>query len=408
MLLVAASVDDFACAYSHEHLFADFKKHMDRYVPTTVQTGHVLKYLNQRVVQSDQGISYDQTHHIKTNVIDLFFPPSSSERVKGVDTPYRTDSQYEKDLNETLPATKEELQELEKQYGASYHTQVGMLMHIFQVSQFTTGFAITRLAQFASCPNKPAFEGIRRIARHLVTHPHTPIFYPRQKLKGYQTIQLEVQPGQVIRQLISNLPVGFADSDHARDKKTRKSITCVIFTINCVIVHWIMGKQSCVAAHSTESEIRAYYTAVQFLKYFRLLLTWLGHDMSEPTTIFEDNQPAIDIMQGGQITSRVKHMAVPIAITQEAIEQAILKISKIDGRLNPPDCGTKPLPSSSLHRHARWLRGQRFYPSPMSEHGILMEVARVNQRINDIENNRPQDLINLKDLEDVGAIYDKK
>ena len=44
----------------------------------------------------------------------------------------------------------------------------------------------------------------------------------------------------------------------------------------------------------------------------------------------------------------------------------------------------------------------------MSEHGILMEVARVNQRINDIENNRPQDLINLKDLEDVGAIYDKK
>ena len=169
-----------------------------------------------------------------------------------------------------------------------------------------------------------------------------------------------------------------------------------------------MGTQLCVAVHSTESEIRAYYTGVQFLKYFCLLLTWLGHHMSDPTTIFEDNQPAIDIMQGGQITSRVKHMAVPIAITQEAIDQAILKISKIDGRLNPPDCGTKPLPSSSLHRHARWLRGQRFYPSPMSEHGILMEVARVNQRINDIENNRPQDLINLKDLEDVGAIYDKK
>ena len=33
-----------------------------------------------------------------------------------------------------------------------------------------------------------------------------------------------------------------------------------------------------------------------------------------------------------------------------------------------------------------------------------MEVARVNQRINDIENNRPGTLINLKDLEDMGAI----
>ena len=50
ILLVAGSVDDFACAYSHEHLFAGFKAHMDRYVPTTVQTGQVLKYLNQRVV----------------------------------------------------------------------------------------------------------------------------------------------------------------------------------------------------------------------------------------------------------------------------------------------------------------------------------------------------------------------
>ena len=113
-------------------------------------------------------------------------------------------------------------------------------------------------------------------------------------------------------------------------------------------------------------------------------------------------------MKGGQITSRVKHMAVPIAIIQEACDQAILDISKIDGRLNPPDMGTKPLRSSSLHRHARWLRGQRFYPSPMSEHGILMEVARVNQRINDIEHNRPDNLIKLKDLDDVGAVYDKK
>ena len=36
-----------------------------------------------------------------------------------------------------------------------------------------------------------------------------------------------------------------------------------------------------------------------------------------PTDIYEDNQPAIDIIEAGQITSRVKHMATAIAIIHE-------------------------------------------------------------------------------------------
>ena len=36
-----------------------------------------------------------------------------------------------------------------------------------------------------------------------------------------------------------------------------------------------------------------------------------------PTDIYEDNQPARDIIEAGQITSRVKHMATAIAIIHE-------------------------------------------------------------------------------------------
>ena len=75
-----------------------------------------------------------------------------------------------------------------------------------------------------------------------------------------------------------------------------------------------MAKQTCVAAHYTDSEIRAHFLEVQLNKYLRCVQTFLRHDMTKPAIIYGDNQAALDIMAAGHITSRVKHMAVPIKI----------------------------------------------------------------------------------------------
>ena len=144
-----------------------------------------------------------------------------------------------------------------------------------------------------------------------------------------------------------------------------------------VFIHWRIGKQSCMAAHSTDVEIRTFFTAMMQNRYFRPILEYLRIPLRDPTVIWEDNQPAIDIMTANQITSRVKHMAVPIAI----IQRGTCIPKKISGILNPADIGTKPLPALTLHRHWHFGRGHRFYPSVESEHGVLMQVDRVMQRI---------------------------
>ena len=95
-LIVVTSTDDFLCSSTSESLFANLVKHLEQYVPVTVQDGHILKYLNLRIIQTDQGVSFDQTHHIKTNIVDEWFPASKIERIKSADTPYRTDSEYER------------------------------------------------------------------------------------------------------------------------------------------------------------------------------------------------------------------------------------------------------------------------------------------------------------------------
>ena len=117
--------------------------------------------------------------------------------------------------------------------------------------------------------------------------------------------------------------------------------------------------------------------------------------MSKPTIIYEDNQAALDIMAAGHITSRVKHMDVPIAICHEDINKGNSKGEKIPGILNPSDLGTKPLPSSGFHHLSRQLRGQRYYPAADSLHGKLMQVELVNQRVNKIDNTKPDGLINI-------------
>ncbi len=87
-LVVCTSTNDFLCSTSSCSLRLHFEQHVKQFVDITVQTGSVLKYLNIRVVQSEFGVSFNQTHHIKTTIIDKWFPPSSTERIKGVDAPF--------------------------------------------------------------------------------------------------------------------------------------------------------------------------------------------------------------------------------------------------------------------------------------------------------------------------------
>jgi hypothetical protein len=406
-MYVVTSTDDFLVCYSTPTLYSMLQVHMKKFVPITTQEGQVMKYLNVRIVQSDMGISIDQTHHIQTTILDKWFPSHKTEQLKTADTPYRTDSEFEKQLNSQLPAKDADLQALETEFGGKYNTLIGQFLHIAQVTRFDIGFSCARFSQYNVAPNKAAFQGLKRMARYLATHLHTPIFYPRQKLTMYQTIRFEYEPGKWDTHIILNLLQEFVDSDHARDTKSRKSMSCILAAICGVAVHWHMGKQSCIAGHSTDAEIRAYFTAMMINKYLRVILDYLKKPLPGPTVIWEDNQPAIDIMKAGQITGRVKHMAVPIAMIQEDIKHGNSEPRKIKGTLNPADIGTKPLPCTSLHRHFRQMRGQHLYPPPTSEHGKLMQVELVNQRLTDFDSAAPSK-IDYHSIRGMTAVYDNK
>ncbi len=156
-------------------------------------------------MKSEFGVSFDQAHHIKTTIINKWFPPSLTERIKGVDTLFRTDPQYERALSEQLPATGDDLKCLEKKYGGKYNAIIGQVLHPQQVSRFDTGFAVSHLAQFNVAPNEAVFEGTHWLMRYYATHPHFPIFYPRLNIKLHQSIQFKQDPGKYLEVPVPNL-----------------------------------------------------------------------------------------------------------------------------------------------------------------------------------------------------------
>ena len=52
-------------------VFHNFCVLLDKYVDIKAQTNiKVLKYLNNQIIQLDMGVSFDQTHHIQTTILD--------------------------------------------------------------------------------------------------------------------------------------------------------------------------------------------------------------------------------------------------------------------------------------------------------------------------------------------------
>jgi len=57
---------------------------MKQFIPIITQDGKVMKYLNMRAVQSGDGIIIDQSHQIKSTILDSWFPPETATQLKGV------------------------------------------------------------------------------------------------------------------------------------------------------------------------------------------------------------------------------------------------------------------------------------------------------------------------------------
>ena len=128
--------------------------------------------------------------------------------------------------------------------------------------------------------------------------------------------------------------------------------------------------------------------AVKRTTVIRRFLQQLGYSQNEPTVIAEDNQPLIHEVTHNRITSRVRHLDVPLAHLQEKyLHEIFIPVYK-NTSLQPADVNTKPHGGTSLRKIILPIIGFSSYPPSDSEHFKLLQLDTYNISMTKISQRR--------------------
>jgi len=114
-------------------------------------------------------------------------------------------------------------------------------MHISGISHPDISYACMRFSGYMACPNKPIFEALHHTMCYLYHHQHLPIMYPAKPTTptgdALQTFWSKGHAEYLSSDCGDELAI-FADADHARCLRTRRSISAYLYF---TMVFWSLG-----------------------------------------------------------------------------------------------------------------------------------------------------------------------
>jgi hypothetical protein len=160
-----------------------------------------------------------------------------------------------------------------------------------------------RLSSFSVVPTATTFQGLKRIARYLGTHPHKPFFYPQNDQGHYEETQ------------ILNYLECFQDAGLTHDLTDRRSMAAMFY--------WKTGACASLAHSNTDAELCSMFTVVKITQFVRAFMMHIhiGYGPPERTCHHDNNQPSIDnIASANQVTIQVLHIHIPVCYLDHQLD----------------------------------------------------------------------------------------
>ena len=181
----------------------------------------------------------------------------------------------------------------------AYQMAIGCLTYAATVSRPDLAAAVGVLSKFMSKPGKEHWQGVKRVLRY---------------------IQGTLKYGLMFSADGANPTLtGYSDADWGGDASTRRSTTGYVFQIQGNTVSWCSKRQACVSRSTTEAEYIALSIACQEAVWLRILLSDIQMKQCGPSTIFEDNQGAIELSRNPKFHNRTKHIDISYHYVREQV-----------------------------------------------------------------------------------------
>ena len=135
----------------------------------------------------------------------------------------------------------------------------------------------------------------------------------------------------------------FADSDHARNKVTRRSVTGILLMINSTPITWVSKRQTTVEMSTYGSEMVAARIAVDLIMTMRYKLRMLGIKLEKTSTLLGDNMAVVLNTTIPSSVLKKKHLACAYHRVREMVACGAIRYGHIATELNLADLFTKPL-----------------------------------------------------------------
>ena len=240
-----------------------------------------------------------------------------------------------------------------------YQQLLGMGIWMVMVGRPDICYAIASMSRFGACPRQGHLELLIHVFGFLKK------FQKRRIAIDSRDIDLNAIPN--IKQLKADFleeyvdakeeldpkfptPYGrelqttfLVDSDHAHDKKTRRSITGIIGYVGSTPVVWYSKRQGAVATSTYSAEFMALRQGTEECVNMRYMLRCLGVPVKKACNLFGDNLGVIQNATNIDVDVKKKHVALSFHLVRESIAAGVTIPMWISGKKNTADIMTKQI-----------------------------------------------------------------
>ena len=290
-----------------------------------------------RITQKSGEVKLDMQRYIEDMIADAF--PG------GIHYKYVTPA--EPDLTKVIydASVQKDTTHANTALAKRYRRLVMQLLYCSTMTRPDIALAVGLLTRVQAWPSPDLLKRAERVAIYLAGTADLTLRYTRTEEKS--TMSWAPRAKAVTD------TEGFSDSDFAKAHST----SAYIFRLAMAAISWVVKKQESIALSSFQAEITAGSLAACDAVFLRRILAFAGHEQLYPTTIFIDNESAIDVSKDPKHFAKSKHIDRRDLFIRELVERKIVAPKYIPTAKNIADALTKPLPKDVFTAHRASIMG---------------------------------------------------